>query len=302
MILRAYYMLLFFCLVILAAFNIPALASDTTSQIKTEEKTSRPPNSPPASVPWLTKSALTDGIHSDMEPEFFLNQTYNGIKGGVFKGLVSHSYTLMGIDAFYGCDDDILRQHIAYTYPDFYEPTWREFFDHMAKQMKAKWTWKEENKNFEFCGTNEKSFFSVDLEPNWRMQDRGLYIWHAPEGQNFGMDIYYFGHFSAPENKDKNEFYNRVRDHFAIDYHKVMGSVEIPSLNDMQIKKIISGDEALYWYKKDFSRLASKVVWRQWAFTVEGHMFLIISAMPEENEIDTSTAVDRMISTFSINQ
>jgi hypothetical protein len=108
----------------------------------------------------------------------------------------------------------------------------------------------------------------------------------------FGMDIYSFGHFTA--SADQTDLMQKVREHVAI--KSVSQWPDAPGLDAMKAVKIADAD-ALY-LECDTPRPGG--LWRQWSVVVDGHAFLIVSAMPKERAAEIRPAVDEMIKTFKL--
>ena len=69
----------------------------------------------------------------------------------------------------------------------------------MARQMNCTWSWNPENRQFRFARSCRR--FSPGFG-GWLAERKSrLYQWHAPRGKQFGMDIYYFGHYTKPDNE-----------------------------------------------------------------------------------------------------
>ena len=243
---------------------------------------------------------LTDGTASNMDPDEFLKKPYNGLKDGNKAGsLASLNYTFFKIKSFYVCDKSFADKVVAYTYPEFYTPTWKEYFDSMARQLKADWTWDEEAKQFKFCHSYDTPFFSVDLSSDWMLQDRGLYIWYAPHDLKFGMDVYYMGHYTIPSGDGSAVFKDKVLKFVATRVLEVYKVEPLPSPDkDMRFVDI-DGEigRALLWEPEE--GLHDRV-WRQWAFLVDGHAFIIENAAVPDNKDRVFSAVDKMLPTFKI--
>ena len=210
-----------------------------------------------------------------------------------FSSFASGAYALADVWVYTDLDEPALRNtRLVYTYPDFYKPTWGEVFDHVARQMRCRWDWNPENRQFRFAHSDAPPFFGVTLIDGWRQEDRGLYVWHAPKDQPFGLDIYYYGHYTASEKQQ--DLARQVREHFAL--LMVNQWPKPPTLAEMQAQRI-AGAEALY-LRTATPRPGG--IWRQWSFVVDGHAFMIVSAMPQEREAALAPEVDRMVASFKL--
>jgi hypothetical protein len=210
-----------------------------------------------------------------------------------FGGFVSGSYAMGNVWAYADKDDPALyNTKITFALPDFYKPTWGDVFDHVSRQMKCTWSWNPENRQFKFARSDAKPPFAIKQAEGWRTEDRGLYTWYAPKDQNFGLDIYYFGHYSAsPEDP---ELYKKVRSYFALVNLKNWPN----GPTEQQMEKVKVADAEALYLKTDTPRPGG--VWRQWSFVLDGNAFLIVSAMPKEKEPQLVPAIEQMISTFKL--
>jgi hypothetical protein len=168
---------------------------------------------------------------------------------------MSSSYAMAKVWIYAANDDQALYDaRLVYSYPTFYQPAWGELFDHVARQMRCSWSWNPNNRQFKFEPSHAAPFFGVTLADGWRREDRGLYIWHAPRNQDFGMDIYYFGHFTPPH--DDQELLKKIRAHFAM--LNVSNWPNAPTEAQMAVVKV-AATEALF-LKTDTPRPGG--VWR----------------------------------------
>jgi hypothetical protein len=209
-----------------------------------------------------------------------------------FRSFVSASYATANV-WIYAADDEpaLYDSPVAYTWPKFYSPTWGEVFDHVARQTNCTWSWNPQNRQFKFERSNAPPPFGVTLPENWRREDRGLYIWHAPKDQNFGLDIFDFGQFTPPP--DDADFPKKLREHFAM--INLTHWPTPPTIAQMQMVKI-GGADALY-LKTDTPRPGG--IWRQWSLVIDGHAFLIVSAMPKEREAELVPVIEKMVGSFA---
>lgn len=218
---------------------------------------------------------------------------YNGVPMfRTFRSFMSSSYATANVWIYAAGDDQtIYDTELSYVFPKFYTPTWGEVFDQLARQMQCEWSFDAKNRQFRFERSDAEPPFGVKLADGWRHEDRGSYVWHAPADQDFGMDVYSFGHYSP--SADRPTLLDDVRAHFAL--QSVSDWPTPPQLKDMTTVKV-AGVDALYLHI-DTPRPGG--VWRQWSFVLDGEAFLIVSAMPKENEPTIAPAVDAMVATFT---
>jgi hypothetical protein len=228
----------------------------------------------------------------DIDPRKVTGKTYSAIPlFRTFRSFVSGSYAIGGVWVYAENDEQALYDtQVAYLYPEFYRPTWGEVFDSLARQMRCAWSWDPKNRQFKFERSKAEPFFGVTLPRGWRREDRGAYIWHAPADQNFGMDIYYYGHYTP--SPDDADLLKKVRSYLAL--RNISNWPNAPTEAQMSTVKV-GGADALY-LKTDTPRPGG--VWRQWSFVADGEAFLIVSAMPKAREAELGPVVDTMIASF----
>ncbi|MDB5910665.1 MAG: hypothetical protein JWP34_4779 [Massilia sp.] len=133
----------------------------------------------------------------DIDPVKLAGEKYSAVPAfHTFGSFSSSSYAFAQVWVYTDGGQALVDTEVVYPYPAFYRPTWGEVFDHVARQMKCKWSWDPKFRQFKFDRSDAPPWFSVKLPDDWTREDRGLYVWHAPKGQGFGMDIYYFGHYT----------------------------------------------------------------------------------------------------------
>jgi hypothetical protein len=252
-------------------------------------QTTRPRGSPENPIP-ITSADLGPEI----DPRKLTASPFNSLSlFPSFRSFVSASYAMADVWIYAEGDDQRLYDaRLMYPYPRFYRPTWGEVFDHVARQMRCTWDWNPNNRQFRFAPTIAEPFFSVTLAEGWRREDRGQYVWHSPKTQPFGMDIYYLGHYTP--STDRPDLHAEVRAHVAMGMLRQWPHP--PTLEDMTPVKL-AGVEALY-LRCDTPRPGG--LWRQWSVVLDGHAFLIVSAMPKENEAELAPQVNQMVGTFRI--
>ena len=248
----------------------------------------------PAGAPASTRPTTARDVGPDIDPEELLDSRFRGLMGSTFNSLVSSSFAMADVWIYAAPRDAQDAQaldelELEYTYPRFYRPTWREVFDHVARQMRGTWEWDTQKRQFRFQTGEVEPFFGVKLADGWRREDRGLYVWHAPRDQDFGMDFYYFGHFTADP-----DLFERVRVHFA--EQSVSRWPDAPKASQMKLVKV--GERESLYLKIDTPRPGG--VWRQWSMVIDGHAFVIVSAMPKDKEAALVPAVEQMVSSFTL--
>lgn len=230
----------------------------------------------------------------DIDPVKFAASRFRGVPlFRTFRSFMSGCYAIADTWVYAEGDDQTLYDtKIIYPYPDFYEPTWGEVFDHVARQMGCTWSWNPQNRQFRFARAEPKRLFQMQLAEGWQSQDRGFYVWHAPKGKQFGMDIYYFGHYTRPEGQP--DFERKVREHVAM---QMIGNWPDPPKLDQMTAAKVGGCDALA-LKVDTPRPGG--VWRQWSVLIDGEAFLIVSAMAKTSEPELVPAIEQMVASFKV--
>jgi len=235
------------------------------------------------------------GGRTGVDPAKLLASPYRGVSlFRTFDGFASQCYAVAGVEVTAGGADPaaLAGANVGYDYPSFYRPTWGEVFDHVARQMRCAWSFDPKNNQFKFEPTDAGPGYGVTLAPGWRREDRGRYVWHAPADQPFGMDIYDYGHVTAdPAHPD---LIDKVRAFYAV--REVAAWPHAPTLAQMTTVKV-AGVDALY-LRTDTPRPGG--LWRQWAGVVDGHAFVIVSAMDKSREAELGPPVDKMVASFAL--
>lgn len=231
----------------------------------------------------------------DIDPAKLAASRFDGIPMfATFRSFMSSVYAINGVWLYAAHDDPTLYDaEVQYTYPKFYTPTWGDVFDHVARQMKCRWSFDPKNRQFRFEPSDAGPPFGVRLADGWRQEDRGIYLWHAPARSNFGMDIYTFGRFDTAADPG---LATKVRAHFAM--LQFGGWPNAPREADMTTVRVgRAGTEALY-IRTDTPRAGG--VWRQWSFVQDEQAFVIVSAMPKTQEPELAPQVDQMVASFEL--
>lgn len=196
------------------------------------------------------------------------------------------------------------NQGSGYKYPEFYTPTIREVLDIMAWQTRSYWKHIETKivNDFILLGAHNDLPYIIDLKSNWRTKPVGFYSWHAPDIAGFGMDIYYLGHFTPPDEVEQDAFSKQVLEFASLSVLKMYNMMPNPSpLGDMKMVAFNDhhAEKALYWEPKEG---LNGRAWRQWALFIDGHAFLIVNAAYPQNKGSVFKDVDEMLQTFRLNK
>lgn len=192
---------------------------------------------------------------------------------GSFDGMVSMWYAVM--DVLVSCKTKKVAQTpLRSPFPEFYKPTWREYFDAVALQTHTQWHYQDDTYGFMFEEPPLPLPFEVQLADGWRAEHRGQYVAFVPARAPVGMDIYMGGSYSAE--KDEALLHERVRADWAMTFLPRID--EGARIDNMQTVEV-DGAEALFY---STANPKTKVLWRQWVFIKNGMCFLIVSAIPPE--------------------
>ncbi len=235
----------------------------------------------------------------------FLDSSVPGLANmpGSFEALASSLYAANDI-AMHTLDPEINRTHLEFNFAS--NPTWREYFDEIARQTKSQYAFDPKSNNWVFSrGHRNFSRTLVDLLPEprmdgglpyslnlasaWTSEDRGLYITYKPPSEPVGMDIYMLGRSTTKAEKDLK----KLTEYLAIDsarHIKPDASLAAMSL------ATVDGASALY-FECPTSRPG--VFWRQWVFIKDSHVFKIVSALPEGNE-KLVAELQSMVASFKV--
>ena len=201
----------------------------------------------------------------------FLNtRIHTGQMLGTFNGMCSMWYAVF--DVLVSCKTEVICEiPLRSPFPEFYQPTWNEYFNAVARQAHARWSYLDDKYGFMFNEPPLPLPFEVQVADGWRAEHRGQYVAFIPTQAAVGMDIYMLGTYSADENEA--ELHRRVRKHWALQFASRFDN-DITTA-EMQIVTI-GGTEALFY---DTAHPQTKVLWRQWAFVSNRMCFVIVSAI-----------------------
>lgn len=190
-------------------------------------------------------------------------------------------------------DQEIAETNLRSFFPDFYKPTTREFLDAIAMETSSSWTYDRKTGYWLFAKPASPKPFSITLSDKWLTADRGVYISYKPPTFPVGMDVYYYGKYSADDLKGQAALWERVRNSWALSFAKHFN--ENVTLEQMQ-KVAVDGAEALY-FQTPTPRPG--FVWRQWAVVKDGKTFVIVSTLPADNK-ELRANVETMVRSFRV--
>lgn len=199
--------------------------------------------------------------------------------------------------------------HINHTYLKFSfasSPTWRQYFDEIAKQTGSKYSYDTKSGYWIFSSDPKASAsepsvenllsdpkrdaaqsYTVTVASGWTSTDRGWYVSYRPPMEPVGMDVYLMGRYTSTGEKElKGLMENLSLDsarHIKVD----------ASLSEMQSTSV-DGVNALYY---ECPTPRPGVRWRQWVFLKDGLAYKIVSALPTAND-KLASEVKAMVASF----
>ncbi|HEX6188310.1 MAG TPA: hypothetical protein VFZ40_09530 [Pyrinomonadaceae bacterium] len=244
----------------------------------------------------LSGGAVSSQKRSALNPEqqrkFLARRLPSGAITGTFAAFGSFLYAALDI-AVHTNDKAIADAELHSPFPDFYKPTTKELLDTIALQTKSSWAYDSQTDYWTFAKPAAAKPFSVTLAGKWTRDDRGFYVSYRPPAYPVGMDIYYYGTYSADDPSQQLAVWERVRNSWAIGFasHLKRGV----TISEMQ-RVSIDGTDAIY-----FQAPAPRpgVIWRQWALVKDGHAFVIVSSLPTDDR-KLLADVESMVKSFRV--
>lgn len=231
-------------------------------------------------------------LSSDEQKKLLSRRLSSGVITGNFGSFGSLIFAVTNI-AIHTNDSAIGAVELHSPFPTFYKPTVRELFDTIAAQTGSSWTYDPKNDYWVFAKPAKAKPFSITLAGEWTSDDRGMYVGYKPPTYPVGMDIYYYGSYSADKKEDEAALWKQIRNSWAIGYaSRAKRDVKIDDMSTVTI----DGVEAVY-FQSPTPRPG--VVWRQWAFIKNGHAFMIVSSLPESDD-KLRSAVESMVKSFRL--
>ncbi len=223
--------------------------------------------------------------------EFLTRRLPTGVMTGTFNSFASLLYavdeTILHTDS-----KDVGSTELHSVFPEFYKPTYREFFDAIARQTQSTWQPDPAHKQWFFSPPAAPLPYSIKLAQGWSSHDEGMYVGYVPPTAPVGMDVYMMGTYSAnPPNA--TTLMKNVRSELAIQFARNVK----PGVTPKDMKKVqIAGAEALYF---EAPSPRPGTMWRQWAFLKNGQAFVIVSVVAKDDR-QVWTDVDAMVSSFQV--
>lgn len=231
-------------------------------------------------------------LSSAQQIEVLSRRLKSGVISGTFGSYGSMLYGILNI-AIHTDDKHIGDTTLHSPFPDFYKPTTRELFDAIALQTQSSWSYDSQTDYWVFAKPAKPKPFSITLTEKWIGDDRGVYISYKPPTYPVGMDIYYYGSYSADKREQELDLWKKIRNSWAIGFaSRFKRDVTIDEMRNVTV----DGVEALYF---ESPTPRPGVVWRQWALVKNGQAFVIVSSLPSNDE-QLRSAVESMVKSFRV--
>jgi len=226
------------------------------------------------------------------QKELLLGRMQSGAITGTFDSYTSFLFAFTEI-AMHTEDGEINTTRLNSPFPGFYKPTVRQLFDTIALQTKSSWKYDAQRNYWVFAKPAIQKPYSITVADKWTSRDMGIYTGYAPATFPSGMDIYYYGIYSAEDSKREASLLTDVRNMWALNF--AANFKRGVTINDMK-KVSVDGVEALY-----FETPAPRpgIIFREWVFNKQGKMFVIISTLPAEDKQAVSD-VEAMVKSFRV--
>lgn len=244
---------------------------------------------PPTSQPTSSAAAAHWIADPANREELLATRVRTGMMLGNFRSMNSIWHAIFDVPVS-ADSDEIAEARLRSPFPEFYQPTWREYFDAIARQTFSSWRYENPECGFVFGEPPLAPPFDLELAPEWRGELRGQYAALIPPIANVGMDVYMMGGYSDPQ--DELGLYRRVREHHALAWARLIRPEVAPE--DMETATVDNA-EALFY---STAHPRTGVLWRQWAFVSQGECFVIMSAIEPENDAVLWPQVQAMVASF----
>lgn len=252
-------------------------------------------------VAWILLAALSSSVVSSQkraalnpkqQETLLARRLPSGVITGTFSAFGSLLYAALDI-AIHTSDKEIAETELHSFFPEFYKPTVKELLTTIALQTKSSWVYDSRTDYWTFAKPAAPKPFSLKLADKWTSGDRGFYVSYRPPSYPVGMDIYYYGSYSSEDPSQQTVMWERVRDSWATGFaSRLRRGVKISEMQPASV----DGVEALY-----FQAPAPRpgVMWRQWVLVKNGHAFVIVSTLPN-NDTNLLGDVESMVKSFRV--
>lgn len=211
---------------------------------------------------------------------------------GTFNSFTSLLFALNQV-AMHTEDTEINNTKLNSPFPEFYKPTLGELFDTIALQTRSSWKYDAKTNYWVFAKPAIQKPYFIAIGDKWTTRDMGIYTGYKPATFPVGMDVYYYGVYSADDSKRAASLWEKVRNTWALKF----ASNFKRGITIDELKKVrVDGVEALY-----FEGPAPRpgITFREWALIKNGKMFVIISTLPTDDKQSVAD-VEAMVKSFRV--
>lgn len=190
-------------------------------------------------------------------------------------------------------NESIRKTPLQSTFYDFYKPTWEELFNSIAAQTKSSWSYDSKRDYWVFAAPILPKPFTITRADKWTTRDMGVWVGYKPPMYPAGMDIYYWGKCTTDDPKEQTKLSEKIRNTWAMNFaSKIKKDVVLDEMKKVKI----AGVEALFF---EAPAPMPGLMWRQWAFVIDGKVFFILSTLPTEDK-KSYAEVEEMIKSFRL--
>ncbi len=229
---------------------------------------------------------------NEQQKEFLAHRLKSGAITGTFGAFGSLLFAALDI-AIHTDDKEIGGTRLQSQFPDFYKPTTKEMFDAIALQTRSSWSYDAKSGYWVFAKPANPKPFQITIADKWTADDRGLYVGYKPPTFPVGMDVYYLGAYSSGGTEQQSTLGVKIRNSLAISFAAhFKKDVKLAAMRNV----IVDGAEALYF---ETPTPRPGLVWRQWALVKNGLAFMIVSTLPDNNQLLLAD-VESMVKSFRV--
>ncbi|MGD8451342.1 MAG: hypothetical protein PVJ57_05935 [Phycisphaerae bacterium] len=271
-----------------AAAETPAPPATDNAPSASPTTTSAPTSSTEDATP--TSAWLDD---PDRRARFLSSRRRSPMMMGSFDAMVS--FWLAVHDVPVSCETEEVAETEMWTnFPEFYQPTWTEYFNAVARQTYTHWYYKDARLGFMFVEPSLPLPFFLEVADGWEVENYGHWIKFVPPQAPVGMDVYMLGEYSAEPGEDEAALFERVRREWALSWaHMLDPQCTVDAMTTVQV----DGADALFW---EGQHPETHVILRQWVFLKHGMCFAIFTAMAPELEDAIWPDVQAMVKSFTV--
>ena len=224
--------------------------------------------------------------------KFLARRLPSGVITGTFSAFGSFLYAGLDI-AIHTDDKEIAETELNSPFPQFYKPTIKELLTTIALQTNSSWVYDSKTDYWTFAKPAAPKPYSLQLADKWTSNDKGIYVSYKPASYPVGMDVHYYGSYSAEDPAQQSATWERIRNSWATGFaSRLKRDVSISEMRPASV----DGVEALYF---EAPTPRPGVMWRQWSFVKNGHAFVIVSTLPTD-DTKLLADVESMIRSFRL--